>query len=35
VAKAILNARVYLAEVDLSGVANAAALNLKTDNPRS
>lgn len=30
-AKAILNARVYLAEVDLSGVANAAAINLKTD----
>jgi hypothetical protein len=29
--KAILNARVYLAEIDLSGVANAAALNLKTD----
>jgi hypothetical protein len=30
-AKAILNARVYLAEVDLSGVTNAAAINLKTD----
>ena len=30
-AKAILNARIYLAEVDLSGVANAAAINLKTD----
>jgi hypothetical protein len=30
-AKVILDARVYLAEVDLSGVANAAALNLKTD----
>ena len=30
-AKAIMNCRVYLAEVDLSGVANAAAINLKTD----
>lgn len=30
-AKAIMNCRIYLAEVDLSGVANAAALNLKTD----
>lgn len=30
-AKAILNARIYLAEVDLSGYANAAAINMKTD----
>lgn len=30
-AKAILNARIYLAELDLSGYTNAAALNLKTD----
>lgn len=30
-AKAILDARIYLAECDLSGTANAAALNLKTD----
>jgi hypothetical protein len=30
-AKAIMNCRVYLAEVDLSGNTNAAALNLKSD----
>lgn len=30
-AKAILNARIYLGEVDLSGFTNACALNLKTD----
>lgn len=30
-AKTILDARIYLAEIDLSGVSNAAALNLKTD----
>jgi hypothetical protein len=30
-AKAILDARIYLAEVDLSCVSNAVALNLKTD----
>lgn len=30
-AKCIMNARVYLAEVDLSGVTNAAALNVKVD----
>lgn len=29
--KAILDARIYLAELDLSGVTNAAAINLKTD----
>lgn len=30
-AKTATNARIYLAEVDLSGVANACALNMKTD----
>ena len=30
-AKAIMNCRVFLAECDLSGVTNAAALNLKAD----
>lgn len=30
-AKAILNARIYLADVDLSGYTNAAAINLKSD----
>lgn len=30
-AKAILDARIYLAECDLSGVSNAAALNVKSD----
>jgi hypothetical protein len=30
-AKVTMNARIYLAEVDVSGISNAAALNLKTD----
>src|SRR5574343_1730138 len=30
-AKAILDARIYLAEIDLSSYTNAAAINLKTD----
>lgn len=30
-AKAIMNARIYLGATDLSGVANAVAINLKTD----
>lgn len=30
-AKTVLNARVYLAQLDVSGVSNAASMNLKTD----